>query len=100
MMYALPKPITFEWDKGNTDKNVTKHNVSNQEAEEAFINDPKVILSDEKHSSEIEKRHMLWGKTNSKRLITVIFTIRKEKIRIISCRDMHKKERREYETKS
>jgi uncharacterized protein len=99
-MDILPDPITFEWDKGNTDKNVKKHNVSNQEAEEAFINDPKFILSDEKHSSEKEIRHMLWGATNQKRFITVIFTIRNEKIRIISCRDMHKKERREYESKS
>jgi uncharacterized DUF497 family protein len=99
-MDILPDPITFEWDKGNTDKNVKKHNVSNQEAEEAFVNDPKFILSDEKHSSDKETRRMLWGITNHKRFITIIFTIRNKKIRIISCRDMHKKERREYESKS
>jgi len=99
-MDILPDPITFEWDKGNKDKNVKKHNVSNQETEEAFINDPKFILSDEKHTSENETRHMLWGITNHKRFITIIFTIRNEKIRIISCRDMHKKESREYESKS
>jgi uncharacterized DUF497 family protein len=99
-MVILPDPIVFEWDKGNNDKNIKKHNVSNQEAEEAFINDPKFILSDEKHSSEKETRYMLWGITNHNRAITIIFTIRSEKIRIISCRDMHKKERREYESKS
>ena len=97
---VLPDPISFEWDKGNSDKNLKKHKVTNQEAEEVFVNDPKFILSDEKHSSEKETRHMLWGRTNKKRLLTIIFTIRKEKIRIISCRDMHKKERREYEAKS
>lgn len=99
-MDILRDPITFQWDKGNKDKNVKKHNVSNQEAEEAFINEPKFLLSDEKHSSEEETRHMLWGRTNYNRFITVIFTIRAEKVRIISCRDMHKKERREYESKS
>ena len=99
-MDILPDPITFDWDRGNKDKNIRKHNVTNQEAEEAFINEPKFILSDEKHSSQKEIRHMLWGRTNKKRLITIIFTVRKEKIRIISCRDMHKKERRDYETKS
>ncbi|MBU3978419.1 BrnT family toxin [Patescibacteria group bacterium] len=99
-MDVLPDPIIFEWDKGNHDKNFKKHNISNQEAEEVFINDPKFILSDRKHSSEKEARYMLWGRTNHKKAITIIFTIRNEKIRIISCRDMHKKERREYESKS
>jgi uncharacterized DUF497 family protein len=99
-MDILPDPVTFEWDKGNKDKNIKKHNISNQEAEEAFINDPKFIISDEKHSSEKEARHMLWGITNHKRFLTIIFTIREDRIRIISSRDMHKKERREYESKS
>ena len=99
-MDIIPDPIVFECDKGNKDKNYKKHKVSNQEAEEVFINDPKFIISDDKHSSEKEAKHMLWGITNHKRFLTAIFTIREEKIRIISCRDMHKRERREYESKA
>jgi uncharacterized protein len=93
----LPKPIAFEWDKGNIDKNISKHSVSNKEAEESFENSPHFLLNDEKHSTEKEERYMLWGETDHKRKLTIIFTIRENKIRVISVRDMHVKERRRYE---
>jgi len=95
-MEIVPNPITFEWDKGNKDKNFKKHNISNEEAEQTFINELKIILDDEKHSST-EKRYMLWGVTNAGRKLTVIFTLRKDVIRIISARSMNEKERRTYE---
>lgn len=97
-MRILPEPIVFEWDKGNSSKNLTKHNVPNKEAEEIFNNDPKFIVEDEKHS-KVEKRYMVWGITNGNRRLTIFFTIRKTKVRIISARDMHRKERRQYEKK-
>lgn len=97
-MRVLPKPVSFEWDKGNIDKNLRKHNVTNKETEEIFKNDPKFLLKDEKHSL-LEKRYMLWGITNNKRGLSVFFTLRRNRVRIISARDMHKKERREYEKK-
>jgi len=93
---VLSKVVAFEWDKGNIDKNLKKHNVSNQEAEEIFFNRPVVFSEDKKHLN-VEARYMLLGKTNKKRLLTIFFTIRRNKIRIISARDMHKKERGEYE---
>ena len=96
MIKILPKVIAFEWDKGNIDKNLKKHDVSNQEAEEVFFNKPIVFSEDKKHST-IEKRYMLWGKTNTNRRLTIFFTIRNNRIRVISARDMHKKERGEYE---
>ncbi len=95
-MKILPEPITFEWDTGNIDKNIKKHNVTNRESESVFINMPHFIIKDERHSLA-EKRYMIWGTTENERKLSVFFTMRKEKIRIISARDMHIKERREYE---
>lgn len=97
-MRILPEPVTFEWDKGNINKNLIKHGVSDKEAEEVFENGTKFIFKDEKHSLA-EKRYMIWGVTNQERKLSVFFTLRGEKIRIISARDMHKKERRAYEEK-
>ena len=95
-MRILPEVIIFEWDKGNRDKNVLKHRITNKEAEEVFFNKPNFILDDVKHSLS-ERRHMIWGITDKKRKLSIFFTMRKDEIRIISVRDMHKKERREYE---
>ncbi len=97
-MEELPEPILFEWDSGNTSKNFRKHNVSDREAEQIFVNKPKFIFEDEKHSL-VEKRYMLWGITNKGRKLSAFFTMRKDKIRVISVRDMNKKERRVYEKK-
>ncbi|OGH19725.1 MAG: hypothetical protein A3D74_00110 [Candidatus Levybacteria bacterium RIFCSPHIGHO2_02_FULL_37_13] len=95
-MKILAKPIAFEWDKGNINKNLTKHNVTDKEAEEVFGNKPLKIFEDIKHSEE-EQRFVAYGKTDSKRSLVIVFTLRKEKIRVISARNQSKKERREYE---
>lgn len=97
-MRILPGPVLFVWDKGNIDKNYKKHKVANKEAEEVFENKPVFIFEDEKHSIS-EKRYMIWGKTDKERTLTIFFTIRNDQVRIISARDMHKKERRNYEEK-
>lgn len=95
-MRIIPEPISFEWDKGNSNKNFKKHNVSDQEAEEFFTNEPLIIVVDKKHSSQ-EQRFQSLGKTNQNRKLFLSFTIRINKIRIISARDMNKKEAKEYE---
>lgn len=95
-MRIIPEPVAFEWDKGNIDKNVKKHGVTNKEAEEVFENEQKFIFRDTKHSIN-ELRYMIWGTTDKARKLAVFFTKRLDKIRIISARDMDKKERREYE---
>ena len=97
-MRILSGPIFFEWDKGNIGKNLTKHGVLDKETEEVFVNSPKFILEDIKHSST-EKRYMVWGRTNGGKFLTEIFTIRQNKIRIISARYMSRKERKRYEEK-
>lgn len=97
IMKILPEPATFVWDEGNIDKNL-KHKVTNREAEEVFESNPIFIFQDVKHSL-LEERNMIWGVTKKVRKLSIFFTIRNDKIRIISARDMHKKERREYEEK-
>ncbi len=87
----------FEWDEGNARKN-EKHNVSMAEAEQVFFNEPLLVLEDSKHSKKEPRFHAL-GKSDEKRQLHITFTLRQagEKIRIISARDMHKKERAIYE---
>lgn len=86
----------FEWDSGNRDKNRVKHNVSTTECEEVFYNQPLIILEDQKHS-EAEQRYAAYGTTDNGRQLMVYFTVRGTKYRVISARDMHRKERRFYE---
>ncbi len=92
----LPVPLLFDWDKGNLDKNWLKHKISYKEVEEIFFDRFLKIFEDEKHS-QMESRLVAYGITNKSRKLTVIFTLREEKIRIISARNQNKKERRVYE---
>ncbi len=90
------KLFEFQWDKGNIEKN-KKHNVEDKEAEEVFLDDGKVILKDKLHSIGLEERFILLGKTKRNRLLYVVFTHRDDKLRIISARDINKKEVYLYE---
>ncbi len=87
----------FDWDEGNIRKN-EKHSVSMAEAEQLFFNQPLLILEDSKHSNQEPRFHAL-GKSDDNRQLHITFTLRQagEKIRVISARDMHKKERAIYE---
>ena len=93
---VLPAPLTFEWDKGNSDKNWLKHGVRNSDAEEVFFDKQKRIAKDIFHSGK-EKRFILLGKTKKETVLSIVFTIRRNKIRIISARTTNKKEARLYE---
>lgn len=85
----------FEWDKGNIGKN-KKHQVEDNEAEEVFLDEGKVIFKDKLHSKN-EERFILLGKTKKQRLLYIVFTKREVKVRIISARDVNKKEVHLYE---
>ncbi len=89
----------FLWDEGNTRKNLDKHGVRNAEAEEVFFNSPLVVGDDARHSST-ELRYYALGQTNAGRLLFVVFTVRENFLRIISLRDMHRKERAIYAQKT
>ena len=84
------KALEFDWDEGNIGKN-KKHNVLDNESEESFFDQDKVIFKDKLHS-EVEERPFLIGKTRKSRLLYVIVTYRNSKIRIISARDINKQE--------
>ena len=88
----------FQWDRGNIDKNLIKHNVENWECEQVFFNRPLLVLDDPKHSVS-EKRWAAFGKTDADRFLVVIFAKRNNLIRIISARDMNKRERKFYDEK-
>ena len=95
-MMNIPEPVIFEWDKGNASKNLHKHEVADSECEETFTDEHKRLYKDVFHSQR-EDRYILIGKTNAGRLLNVVFTKRKDMIRVISARDLNKKERRFYE---
>jgi uncharacterized protein len=88
----------FEWDEGNARKNVDKHSVSPAEAEQLFFNEPLLIVSDVMHSAVEIRLHAL-GKTDEGRKLHATFTLRhqRSKIRVISARNMSRKEREYYE---
>ncbi len=96
-MIDLAKITGFDWDEGNSQKNV-KHSVSTAESEQVFFNAPLLLLEDVKHSERESRFHAL-GKTDDGRLLHITFTLRNDgkSIRVISARDMHKKERYIYE---
>ena len=99
-MVALSKVSGFEWDEGNARKN-ENHGVSMAEAEQAFFNAPLLVLPDSKHSETEPCFHAL-GKTNQGRKLHITFTLRDvgQLVRVISARDMHRKERVNYEQAS
>jgi len=87
--------IGFEWDEGNKEKNWIGHQVVYTECEEIFFNQPLVVADDILHSKK-ENRYYALGQTNAGRHLFISFTIRGQLIRVISARDMSRKERRVY----
>jgi len=85
----------FDWDEGNTTKNWLKHKVTPSECEQVFFNQPLVVQDDLKHSKN-EYRYYALGQTDLKRTLFVAFTVLNNLIRVISAREMSRKERRAY----
>jgi uncharacterized DUF497 family protein len=86
----------FQWDAGNSEKNWQSHGVSMAECEQVFFNEPLIVIGDNKHSQS-EERYYVLGQTDDRRRLFIVFTIRSHLIRVISARDMSKKERGIYE---
>lgn len=89
------QPVAFEWDEGNAEKNWQKHGVRASECEEVFFNRPLLVLEVPGHSSE-ESRLFALGQTHAGRRLFVVFTRREKRLRVISARDMSRRERRSY----
>ena len=99
----MPKPSTrlrectgFDWDEENRTKNWESHDVSESECEQLFFNRPLIVRRDDGHS-ESETRYYVLGRTDASRLLFAVFTIRGDKVRVISARDMTHAERRRYQ---
>ena len=93
----LLKCTGFEWDEHNAGKNWQKHRVSPSECEEIFFNRPLVVEDDVRHS-EKEHRFYALGHTDARRMLFGVFVVRQNLIRVISARDMNRKERKAYES--
>ena|SRR5579871_710690 len=88
-MDVLGGIIGFEWDEWNTE-HIKKHEVTPEEAEQPFFDERKVVGEDTNHS-DAEDRYILIGKTKTERVLYIVFTLRKPRIRVISARDINKK---------
>jgi len=100
-MVDLGSIIGFDRDDGNKLKNARGHAVSQAEAEQIFLDGRLLIADDAKHSQNEARYHAL-GRTAAGRQLHVTFTLRHEgtKIRVISARDMSRKERGRYGQKA
>jgi len=87
--------LGFLWDEWNSGKIWERHGVTPEEAEDIFFNDPFVLRGDRAHSSQ-EHRFGALGQTAKGRRLLVVFTIRTKHIRVISARDMNRRESEEY----
>ena len=96
-MIDLSQITTFQWDEGNARKSGERHSVSRLEAEQVFVNEPLLIVPDFQHSQS-EQRYNALGRTVLGRLLHVTFTLRNNDsaIRVISARDMSRRERNRY----
>jgi uncharacterized protein len=88
--------ILFDWDEGNLTKSVSKHGITNIEAQSIFFDSGNLIYFDQRHSGS-EKRYICIGNSSLKRLLIAYFTVRGQRIRIIGTRIANKKERKIYE---
>lgn len=92
----LTECVGFDWDENNSEKNWIAHQVVWTEAEEIFFNEPLIVASDPLHSA-LEVRFFALGQTDAGRLLFLAFTVRQHMIRVISARDMSRRERKVYQ---
>ena len=88
--------MEFEWDPAKARDNEAKHNVTFREATEVFADPLSSTALDPDHSLE-EERFVIFGKTLANRHLVVAFTERGGRLRIISAREMTRRERQAYE---
>jgi hypothetical protein len=96
-MMNSTRVVGFDWDAGNARKSIDEHGVSQAEAEQTFLNARLIVLGDASHSGAETRYHAL-GQTNAQRRLHITFTLRRAGtlIRVISAREMSRKERIVY----
>jgi uncharacterized DUF497 family protein len=97
-MIDLGSIAGFQWDAGNVRKSADKHGVSQSEAEQVFFNEPLLLIEHPRHSAQEPRFHAL-GKMDDARLLLIVFTLRVggTLVRVISARDMNRRERGYYD---
>ncbi|MGH9873721.1 MAG: BrnT family toxin [Pyrinomonadaceae bacterium] len=88
--------VGFEWDARKATLNLGKHRVSFDEATTVF-DDPLAVIFDDLNHSTKERREIIVGHSIADRLLLVCFSERTEMIRILSARQLTRRERRDYE---
>jgi uncharacterized DUF497 family protein len=79
------KESSFEWNEAKDLENQRKHGVSFYEAQYAFLDENRVIAEDLSHSTK-EKRYYCFGLNEARNgILTVRFTYRSGRIRIIGA---------------
>jgi uncharacterized DUF497 family protein len=96
-MIDFARIIGFDWDDGNSRKSLDRHGVEQSEAEQVFLDRRLLVLYDDKHSGG-EERYHAYGRSAVGRQLLVSFTLRHNGsfLRVISARDMSRKERERY----
>lgn len=91
--------LIFEWDAAKDRANFLKHGVSFASAMSVFA-DPLARVMDDSLHSATERRYVILGRTRRGALLTVVFTERDGRIRIINARISTRTERTNYEKDS
>jgi uncharacterized DUF497 family protein len=91
----LSRCCGFDWDEWNAEKIWSKHQVSRAECEQVLFNQPLVAGEDAEHLKG-EMRYFVLGQTDKGRELFMVFTVRDDLVRVITARDMSRKERRIY----
>ena len=90
--------MKFEWDNDKEQINIKKHGISFKEALQVFLDSNSIEIFDEAHSDENEERYKVIGLLSSRLIIiSLIYTERREVLRIISARKANKEEKEAYE---
>ena len=97
-MIDFSRIVCFDWDDAIRRKSSDKHEVGQTEAEQVYVDPRVLIVTDEKHGGQEARFHAL-GTTVAGRRLLVSFTLRTlgTLIRVISARDMSRKERTRYD---
>ena len=90
--------MDFSWDNAKAASNLTKHDVSFDEAITVFA-DPLAAIFDDPDHSDVELRELIVGHSIRDRLLIVSFTERDDLVRLISARKTTPYERRAYENR-
>ena len=86
--------ILFEWNYKKAEENYQKHGVSFETATKVFLDDERLEIFDQEHSSQAEYRYIVIGYADD--ILYVVYTERSEKIRLISARRATLMERNLY----